>query len=153
MTAWTNITDDAGNSWWRVIKSAPDCRLRLFCFPYAGGNAAIFHEWAGLLPSAVKLCVITLPGRGLRLSEPSLTCIETIAEGFSQAAKPFLNRPITFFGHSVGGLLAFESAHILRRETGLEPSHLFVSATNAPQLPYPGRPPYDGSDAVCYPPS
>jgi medium-chain acyl-[acyl-carrier-protein] hydrolase len=47
--------------------------------------------------------------------------------------------PFAFFGHSLGGLLAFELArHCLRRHLPM-PEHLFVSVSNAPQYRRIGR--------------
>ena len=45
--------------------------------------------------------------------------------------------PFAFFGHSLGALIAFELARLLRRRGHAEPVHLFVSARRAPQIPEP----------------
>jgi surfactin synthase thioesterase subunit len=45
------------------------------------------------------------------------------------------DRPIAFFGHSLGGLLAFEVARAWGSAGGRQPEHLFVSSAPAPQLP------------------
>jgi surfactin synthase thioesterase subunit len=42
---------------------------------------------------------------------------------------------MAFFGHSIGGLIAFELARELRRQRGLEPVHLFLSGCPAPHIP------------------
>ncbi len=55
------------------------------------------------------------------------------------ALQPALDRPFAFFGHSMGGLVAFEVARRLR-EQGQSPVHLFVSASRAPQLVREDRP-------------
>ena len=41
--------------------------LRLFCFPYAGGGAAIYRGWPDGLPGTIDVCAVALPGRGGRL--------------------------------------------------------------------------------------
>src|SRR5262249_49939622 len=46
-----------------------------------------------------------------------------------------LDRPFAMFGHSMGGLLAFELARALRKLNVKPPIHLFVSAFRAPHLP------------------
>jgi medium-chain acyl-[acyl-carrier-protein] hydrolase len=53
---------------------------------------------------------------------------------------PLLDRPFAFYGHSLGGTLAFECALQLRRAHSVEPFHLFVGASPAPQLPWPHSP-------------
>ncbi len=52
-----------------------------------------------------------------------------------EAVEPSLDRPVAFFGHSIGGLIAFELAREMRRRSGIEPVHLFVSGCPAPQIP------------------
>jgi medium-chain acyl-[acyl-carrier-protein] hydrolase len=46
-----------------------------------------------------------------------------------------LNKPFAFFGHSMGALVSFELARLLRKQYGLLPVHLFVSGRRAPQIP------------------
>ena len=64
-----NLTPTA-NSWVTYPKPNPEAKLRLFCFHYAGGGAAIFRSWIDSLPSTVEICPIELPGRNSRLREP-----------------------------------------------------------------------------------
>jgi medium-chain acyl-[acyl-carrier-protein] hydrolase len=53
----------------------------------------------------------------------------------AQALHPLLDKPFAFFGHSLGAIVAFELARQLRRQFGVQPAHLFVSASRAPQIP------------------
>jgi medium-chain acyl-[acyl-carrier-protein] hydrolase len=57
----------------------------------------------------------------------------------SAALLPRCDQPFSFFGHSVGALIAFELARQLRREHGLLPDCLFVAAHRAPRLLFSGR--------------
>jgi medium-chain acyl-[acyl-carrier-protein] hydrolase len=45
------------------FKTQPNSKLRLFCFPYAGGGSAFYHRWASSLPKDVQICPVPLPGR------------------------------------------------------------------------------------------
>lgn len=47
---------------------------------------------------------------------------------------PYLDLPFALFGHSLGGLISFELARLLRRDYGKAPVHLFVAGCAAPQL-------------------
>lgn len=109
-------------------------RLRLFCFPYAGGTALTYRHWPGALPAGVEVCAVQLPGRGNRFHEPPYGDLRRLVEAAAPALAPFLDGPFAFFGHSMGALIAFELARHLRREFGLQPAHLFVSGRRAPQL-------------------
>ena len=63
--------------WLIVPEPRPAARLRLICFPYAGGGASTFSLWPRALPSHVELCAVQLPGREERLSETPLTdCLD-----------------------------------------------------------------------------
>lgn len=121
--------------WLIVPRPNPAAALRLFCFPYAGGAARIFRSWAEHLPVGVELCLVELPGRGARMWEPRLTSILSMAEALEAPLLHALDRPFAFFGHSMGAVIAFETARRLRRRHGLQPAHLFVSGSSAPHLP------------------
>ncbi len=53
---------------------------------------------------------------------------------------PLLDRPFAFYGHSLGATVAFECALNLRRNLRLNPLHIFVGASQAPQLPWKHSP-------------
>ncbi len=63
-------------SWIVIPRPSPEARLRLFCFPYSGGSAAVFGTWPGLLPPESEVCAIQPPGRHERLHEPLLQSVE-----------------------------------------------------------------------------
>jgi len=123
------------NSWFVTLKPNPRARLRLFCFPYAGSGVMIYHNWAEQLPSDVEVYLARLPGREGRLREAPLTRLTQLVHLLNAEIRPLLNKPFAFFGHSMGAVIAFELARILRRESGIEPQHLFISGRRAPQLP------------------
>src|SRR5690349_4894990 len=100
---------------------------RLFCFPYAGGAAAIFRDWGSKLPSSIDVFPVQLPGHGHRLSEPLFKRVEPLVESTAEALMPHLKGSFAFFGHSMGAILSFELAHLLRREHKPGPTHLFLS--------------------------
>jgi medium-chain acyl-[acyl-carrier-protein] hydrolase len=112
-------------------------RLRLFCFPYAGGGASMFHAWARSLPASVAIHPIQLPGRESRLHEPPFTRIGPLVRALAETLLPHCDLPFALFGHSMGALISFELARTLREQYGLSPAHLFVSAHRAPQIPNP----------------
>jgi len=122
------------NSWINTFTLRPQARLRLFCFPYAGGSAAVYRPWLNHLPESVELCAVELPGRGARLRERPFQQLGPLAQAAAEGLLPFLDKPFAVFGHSLGGLLAFEVVRLLRRR-GCEPLHLFVSSRRAPHAP------------------
>ena len=109
--------------------------LRLFCFPYAGGAAHLFHGWDSFLPYDVEVCAVNLPGHGLRIQERPYRTVARLVEDACEALLPELDKPFALFGHSMGAIIAFEQARRLRARYGIEPAHLFVSGRRAPHLP------------------
>ena len=130
-----STTAAAFDSWIPFRKPVPEARLRLFCFPYAGAGALIFRNWSDGLPADVEVCPVQLPGRGTRLMEHPSTLLSPLVEALAQALVPLLDRPVAFFGHSLGALVSFELARRVRRRYGVHPVRLFVSAGRAPQIP------------------
>ena len=50
----------------------PTAKVRLFCFPYAGGGLASFRALAQLFDSTVEVVAVEPPGRGSRINEPAV---------------------------------------------------------------------------------
>ncbi|MGW1901808.1 thioesterase II family protein [Streptomyces hirsutus] len=118
--------------WFRVHRRVAEPRLRLLCFPHAGGTAQLFHGWPALLPADVEVLAVRYPGRQDRLAEPCIESMAAMADAVATALRPWLDRPLALFGHSMGACVAYEVA--LRLETrGTGPAHLMVSAHEAPQ--------------------
>lgn len=120
--------------WIQFWQPKPQARLRLFCFPYAGGGASIFCKWSETLLPGIEVCPVQLPGRESRLLEAPFSQVFSLLEPLAQALLPYMDMPCAFFGHSMGALIGFELARYLRRQHRLSPVHLFISARRAPQL-------------------
>lgn len=120
---------------WFQVPTNSAARIRLFCFPYAGGGSAIFRPWSRQLPRDIEMVPALLPGREFRLREPAYTSIEQLVEALAREIIPYLDKPFAFFGHSMGGIISFELARRLRSERGIEPEHLFISGRRSPRVP------------------
>lgn len=118
-------------------------RFRMFCFPYAGGTAAIFRDWAETVALDVEICAIRLPGREGRHADPPFRRAERVAESLTPILQDFLDLPFVMFGHSMGAILAYEITRAIRTATAVEPRALLVSAHRAPHLPRRGRDRHD----------
>jgi surfactin synthase thioesterase subunit len=142
------ITASSTNKWLSYPKPNPNASLRLFCFPYAGGGASVFSQWAKLLPPTIELYSIQLPGRETRWRESPYRQFPPLIEALVEALRPHLTKPFAFFGHSLGGLICFETARQLRRQGLPEPIHLVVSGRRPPHLPDPNTPLHHLPDAT-----
>jgi surfactin synthase thioesterase subunit len=121
-------------SWLPYTHPTRDSKLRIFCFPYAGGGTSIYRAWQHRFPSAIEVCPVELPGRGLRINEPPFGKLVPLVGAVARALLPYLDKPFTIFGHSMGALIGFELARHLHRYNLPGPTHLFVSAHRAPQI-------------------
>jgi medium-chain acyl-[acyl-carrier-protein] hydrolase len=122
--------------WLACVHANASARLRLFCFAHAGGSANYFAQWWHKLPADVEVCPVELPGRWSRWREEPLRDISTVSRSLVRNLAPELaEKPFAFYGHSLGGLVAYET--ILRlREIGRElPRGLIVSGRRPPDAP------------------
>jgi medium-chain acyl-[acyl-carrier-protein] hydrolase len=60
--------------------------------------------------------------------------MQPLVEAAAASLLPYFDKPFAFFGHSMGALISFELARLLRKKYGVQPVHLFVSGHRAPQL-------------------
>jgi medium-chain acyl-[acyl-carrier-protein] hydrolase len=114
--------------------SAPSASARLFCFPFAGGSAAVFAAWGGELKPGIEVWAAQPRGRGTRLYEPPHRSVKEMAEDYLEAIRAHLDLPFAFYGHSLGGLLAFELTLQLEAAGLAQPRRLFIGACLPPGL-------------------
>ena len=124
-------------------KPNPQSRMRLFCFPYAGGTAAVFRDWPRYLPSDIEVCAVQYAGRGGRLAEPLGEDVVDVMNAVYQDLQLFFKKPFAFFGHSMGALVSYEFARRLQREGQPGPFKLFVSGCTAPHVRRIDEPTYN----------
>ncbi|MEO8813672.1 MAG: alpha/beta fold hydrolase [Mycobacterium sp.] len=112
---------------------------KLYIFPHAGGSAQFYVPFAKTFTSDVKRIAVQYPGRGGSHDLGAFTGIPELADRVCKILGPLdqSDGRVAFFGHSMGGLLAFEVARRLE-EQGNPIAALFVSASAAP-----GRVGYD----------
>ena len=119
------------SAWVRRFQPAPEAATRLICFPHAGGSATFYFPVAQALSPAVDVLCLQYPGRQDRRGEPCIDDIGTLADLITAELRPWLDRPFTLFGHSMGATLAFEVALRLERG-GSTALGLFASGRRAP---------------------
>ncbi|WP_159050708.1 alpha-hydroxy-acid oxidizing protein [Streptomyces sp. IMTB 1903] len=117
--------------WLRTYHPRGSAAARLVCFPHAGGAANAFVALSAALPEDVELLAVQYPGRQDRRGEPCALDLSELAAGVAGAltASPD-DRPLFLLGHSMGALVAFETARLLEGHGG--PARLFVSAARPP---------------------
>ncbi|MFF8016624.1 alpha/beta fold hydrolase [Streptomyces sp. NPDC007929] len=127
--------------WFRRFADPEPDALRLICFPHAGGAASAYQPLSRRLRPHVEVRAVQYPGRQDRRTETPVADIKELAALVAgklqddETAAPF-----AFFGHSMGALVAYETARILEERGAASPRRLFLSARGAPG---PRRSPHD----------
>ncbi|UXP34082.1 SDR family NAD(P)-dependent oxidoreductase [Reichenbachiella agarivorans] len=112
----------------------PSNNIKLFMFHSMGAGASMFNDFMYDAPLGTDVYAVQMPGRENRKKEGFFSHIEDLLEDLEQSILPLLDGPFAFFGHSFGGIVAFELTRILRAKHGKEPIRFFSSATMAPQM-------------------
>lgn len=116
----------------RVAGGAGKALRRLVFFPYAGGADATARAIADYLPLDVEVWAASLPGSGRSLVVPPEP-IERSAATLAAAVEALPPLPTVLWGHSMGALVAFETARRLEAHHAPRAERaLIVSGARAP---------------------
>ncbi|HAT33723.1 MAG TPA: putative thioesterase [Janthinobacterium sp.] len=121
-------------TWFNNFSSNINAPYRLFTFPFAGGGSSIYRQWPARLPG-VELMAVNLPGREMRIEEAPFDSMDALMAQLLPEIAPLLDRPFSFFGHSMGALTAWTLARHLAKAQLPQPDKLFLSAFHAPHVP------------------
>lgn len=111
-------------------------KIRLFCFPHAGGSAASYNKWRLYMDKHIELIPLELAGRGRRVYDPLYNSIDEAIDDILKMIKSDLGHgPYAFFGHSMGAIMSYETALKIRQLNYPEPIHIFQSGRGAPDIP------------------
>uniref|UniRef100_A0A2K5PUW1 S-acyl fatty acid synthase thioesterase, medium chain n=2 Tax=Cebus imitator TaxID=2715852 RepID=A0A2K5PUW1_CEBIM len=131
----------------------PEAIFKLICFPWAGGSSIHFAKWGQDTQDSLEVHTVRLPGRESRIGEPMATDIYQIIDEITCAMLPVIQgKPFAFFGHSMGGYMAFKTALHLKEKHNLEPLHLFLSSAFSPHSKVHIEIPKDGGlseEQIC----
>lgn len=119
--------------WLRTYRPVAVPRLRLVCFPHAGGSASFFRSWPQKFPADWEVSAVCYPGREERIAEPDITSMAELAGRVADELAPHMTLRTVFFGHSMGASVAHEVAALLAGR-GAGPAALLVSSRAAPHL-------------------
>ncbi|WP_306323707.1 MULTISPECIES: thioesterase II family protein [unclassified Streptomyces] len=124
----------------------PTADHRLVVFPHAGSGAAFYRAWGRALGPRIEVQTVQYPGRENRIRDPLVSDPDALVDEVRSAlsATAATGRPWTstvLLGHSMGALLAYETAAALTAEgAGTAPAGLIVSGCPAPGTATPATP-------------
>ncbi|PHM65912.1 pyochelin biosynthetic protein PchC [Xenorhabdus stockiae] len=117
-----------------IPKPIHNPRLRIFCFPYAGGSAKTYHDWAKYFTDDIEIVAVQPPGRTTRIDEAPYEDLQLLIDELMAHTEFITTIPYAFIGHSLGSRVAFELACKLQSCGYPVPVHLFASGCTAPHL-------------------
>ncbi|MCR3758483.1 thioesterase [Clostridium felsineum] len=115
-------------------------KIKLFCIPCAGGSANAYLKWNNYLHYDIELCPIELRGRGIRSNESYYNDIGEAVNDVFNVIKDLIDNSNEYalFGHSMGGLIAYELYYKLLEKGIKAPKHVFIYGKEPPDIKYTG---------------
>lgn len=126
------MSTDVPNPWLRGYFPRPLARRRVVFFPHGGGSASFYRPLVRALPDDIEGLVVQYPGREDRLGEPCHTDMAGLVKPLAEALARLDDKPVWFFGHSMGASVAHETARLLGPAGGTLPERLVVSGRPGP---------------------
>lgn len=105
--------------------------MRLFCFTYAGGNAAFFDLLESNLNESVEVIKLEYAGHGTRHRERFYDNFEELAQDMYKIIYRYCQdgQDYALFGYSMGSISVVEVLTlIMQRDEILAPIHVFLAA-------------------------
>jgi surfactin synthase thioesterase subunit len=118
--------------WFRRFARTEADELQLICFPHAGGAASAYLGLSRALTPGIDVLAVQYPGRQDRHLEPPLASLTHLARAVAEELAGAPQRPYAFFGHSMGAVIAYETARVLAEFDLPAPGHLILSGRGAP---------------------
>lgn len=111
-------------------------KKKIFFIPNAGGTSYIFNDFKKLVHESCELHLLDLPGRANKAEEPFILNLKEAKEYLTQLIEPLLEAGMeySFFGYSMGALLALEMTEIMRKRLNKDPFHLFFAGRYPPHI-------------------
>lgn len=102
---------------------------KLVCLHHAGAGASAYLKWQNVFGDRLEVLPVQLPGHETRMREQPFSSCTEATDAVVQALQPYLETGrFSIFGHSMGGILAYEAAKKWIR-MGLRPDVCFISST------------------------
>lgn len=107
----------------------------LICLPYAGGAANIYSQWNKYFDPSVRVKALELKGRGSRLKEGFYVDFQSAVDDlYWMIEKDIETDNYCLFGHSMGGILAYELYYKIYENQNRLPEHIFFSGSKVPEV-------------------
>ena len=102
---------------------------QIVMFPFGGGSGYSYSTLANQIDEDVEVIVINPPGHFFN-SGKALENIDSMVYLYANELPRFLKNNSLFFGHSIGGIVAYELCKILEKKFHIK--RLIISSVNPP---------------------
>jgi len=109
--------------------------MKLICFPSSGSSSSLFAPWNPILKQRnIKLISPEYPGRGRRFTTPLANSIDALTDDMMNELQEVLKEDDDYhlFGHSLGGIVAYELTLKIQQSPYKTPQSVFISSSHAP---------------------
>lgn len=120
------------NSYLIPLQRPEHAVVNFVLFPHAGSHANFFWRWRQHLPPDAAVFAVQLAGRMNRSQLPYDEDFAITTRHIAEAVEKQTHGPVHFYGHSLGGLLAFGTALQIQRRRLCPLRSLSISGTAAP---------------------
>lgn len=91
-------------------------------------------KWKKAFGAGLECIPLELAGRGIRAKDPFYTGMRDASEDvLDQLMRHYDGSPYALFGHSMGGMILYETALLLRDRNMPAPARLFISGRPTPE--------------------
>ena len=122
------------NPWLIRGSGSPDAPVRLICFHSMGVGASLFTRFLLNPPDDYDILAVQTPGRENRLDESVAQSVDELVDQIVPHLLPLFDRPVVIWGHSFGGIQAWEVIRRLRERHCCAPLHFVVTGTEVPHV-------------------
>jgi len=122
------------SKYFKILNKPKNKKLRLYCFPYAGGSASIYNSFIENIGEEIELVAIALPGRAEMMFDEPIKDMQELVDILYQQMRSNLHEPFAFFGHSMGGSISFALAQKIEQLSSASPKFIVISATRPQNL-------------------
>lgn len=112
-----------------------EARVCVYALPPAGGGASLFAALRRELPAWIDLAPVQYPGREQRLGEPPVESLAQLVAALRELLPGAHQAPAVLFGHSFGGIVAYETARLWPAGAARPPLGLIAAGSPPPHLP------------------
>ncbi|HLP45753.1 MAG TPA: alpha/beta fold hydrolase [Candidatus Kapabacteria bacterium] len=102
---------------------------QIVMFPFGGGSGYSYSALVNQIGEDVEVIVINPPGHFFN-SGKALESIDAMVYLYTKELRRFLKNNPIFFGHSIGGIVAYELCKILEKDFHIK--RLIISSVNPP---------------------